>query len=159
MDFLFDFSFYVHRLLVKIASNPKERSGLGTFRDFQSKTARSKLQNGISAILQMHPASRAKQWLCVREIVKTLRIWILGRFPFVRTSGLDHCRTSQLANEIGFFQGFLLKNHLLLAHYLGFDWSGWRVLINSEILITTGMVWLVSSDKWKAPLVSLSIVP
>ena len=33
----------------------------------------------------------------------------LGRFPFVRTGRPDNCRTSQLANEIGFLQGFLLK--------------------------------------------------
>ena len=32
------------------------------------------------------------------------------------------------------------------------EWSGWIVLIKSEILIMTGMVWPVSSDKWKAPL-------
>ena len=57
-------------------------------------------------------------------------------------------RTSHFDNEIGFFQGLLLKTHLLLAHYLG---SGWIVLINSEILITTGRVRPVSSDKWKAP--------
>ena len=30
-------------------------------------------------------------------------------------------RTSYFDNEIGFFQGFLLKNHLLHTHYLGFD--------------------------------------
>ena len=30
-------------------------------------------------------------------------------------------RTSQLANEIDFFQKVLLKNHLLQAYYLGFD--------------------------------------
>ena len=39
---------------------------------------------------------------------------------------------------------------LLRANYLGFNISGWVVLIKSEILITTGMVWPVSSDKWKA---------
>ena len=50
-----------------------------------------------------------------------------------------------------FSKGFLVKNRLLLAYYLGFDWPGWIVLIRSEILITTGMVWPVSSDKWKAP--------
>ena len=74
-----------------------------------------------------------------------------GRFPFVRTGRPDHWRTSHFNYEIGFFRGFLLKNYLLAAHCLGFDWSGWIVLINSEILITTGMVWPVSSDKWKAP--------
>ena len=54
-------------------------------------------------------------------------------------------------NEIGFFKGFffLLKNHLLPAYYLGFDWSAWIVLIKNEILATTRMVWPCSSDKWK----------
>ena len=45
----------------------------------------------------------------------------LGRFPFVRTGWPDHCRTSHFDNEISFFQGLLLKNHLFLALYLGFD--------------------------------------
>ena len=60
-------------------------------------------------------------------------------------------RNSQLANEMGFFQRVLLKNHLLRAYCSRFDWSGWIVLIKSEILITTGMVWPVSSGKWKVP--------
>ena len=51
------------------------------------------------------------------------------------------------------FPGVLLKNHLLPAYYLGFDWCNRIVLINSEILITSGRVWPVSSDKWKVPLV------
>ena len=38
---------------------------------------------------------------------------------------------------------------------LGFDGSGWRVFIKTEIIIATGMVWPVSSDKWTAPLVWL----
>ena len=41
----------------------------------------------------------------------------------------NHRRISHFDNEIGFFQGFLLKNHLLPALNLGFDLSGWRVLI------------------------------
>ena len=78
---------------------------------------------------------------------------VLGHFPFVRTGQpVDHYQTGYFDNEIGFFQGFLLKNHLLPAHYLGFDWSSWIVLINSESLITKGRVWPVSSDKWKVPL-------
>ena len=80
---------------------------------------------------------------------------ILERFPKVRTGRPDHGWSSHFDNEIGFSQEFLLKNHLLRAWYLGFDWSGWIVLIKSEILVTTGMVWLVSSDKWKAPIKSL----
>jgi len=45
----------------------------------------------------------------------------LGRFPFVRTGEADHCWTSHFDDEISFFLGFLLKNYLLSAHYLGFD--------------------------------------
>ena len=75
-----------------------------------------------------------------------------GRFPFVRTGRPDHCLTSQFENKIGFFQEFLLKNVLLRVYYLGLDWSGSRVLIETEIILATGMVWPVSSDKWKAPL-------
>ena len=45
-----------------------------------------------------------------------------------------------------------MKNHPFGAYYLGFDRSGWRVLIKREIPIATGMLVLpVSSDKWKAP--------
>ena len=76
-----------------------------------------------------------------------------GRFLFDRTGRPDHCSTSQFDNEIGFFQEFLLKDHLLRAYYSGFDSSGRRVLIKREIITTTGKVWPVSSDKWKAPLV------
>ena len=42
-------------------------------------------------------------------------------------------------DEIGFSQEFLLSV-LLRAYYLGFDCSGWRVLIKREIIIATGMV-------------------
>ena len=63
--------------------------------------------------------------------------------PHSGSSGTFHLselasRTSQLASEMGFFQRVLLKNHLLRAYYLGFDWSGWIVLIKSEILILNG---------------------
>ena len=78
---------------------------------------------------------------------------VLGRFPFVRTGWPDHYATSRFDNEIRFFREFLPNNHFLGAYYLGFDWSGWRDLIKMEILIALGMVWPVSSDKWKAPLV------
>ena len=56
--------------------------------------------------------------------------------------------------KLAFSKGFFLKNHLLREYYLEFDWSSWIVLIKNEILIMTGMVWPVSSDKCKAPLVS-----
>ena len=77
--------------------------------------------------------------------------WVLGRFRFVRTGRPDHCPTSQFKTEIGFFQEFLQKNHLFRAYYSWFDRSGQRVLIKREIIIAMGMVWPVSSDKWKAP--------
>ena len=53
---------------------------------------------------------------------------------------------------ISFIRGFSLKSFLLHARYLWFDWCGWIVLIKSEILITTWIVWPSSSGKWKAPL-------
>ena len=58
--------------------------------------------------------------------------------------------TNHFDNDIGFYKELFLKNRLLRACYLGFEWSGWIVLIKSEILVTTRMVWAVSFDKWKA---------
>ena len=76
----------------------------------------------------------------------------LGRFPKLRTGRLDYGPTSHFDKEIDLFQDFLIKTHLRRGLYLRFDWSGWIVLIKSEVLITRGEVWQVSSDKWKAPL-------
>ena len=76
----------------------------------------------------------------------------LGRFPFVRTGRPDHCPTSQLKNETAFSKSFCWKALSFVHAFLGFDGSGSRVLIKTEIIITTGMIWPVSSDKWKAPL-------
>ena len=55
-------------------------------------------------------AWRADQENTVSMLI--FHIWeqVLGRFPFVRTGRLDHCRTSQFAKEIGFFlKGFCRK--------------------------------------------------
>ena len=71
-----------------------------------------------------------------------------------KTDRPNHSRTSDFDNDKCFFQEFLLKHHRYRACYLGFHWSGWIVLIKSEILIVTGLVCPVSSDKWKAPLES-----
>ena len=60
-----------------------------------------------------------------------------------------------LTMENAFFQEFLLKHHFLRASYLGSDLFDWTVLIKSEILIMTGMVWLVSSNNLSARPVSL----
>ena len=51
-----------------------------------------------------------------------------------------------LIMENAFFQEFSLKHHFLRACYLGSDWFDWIVLIKSEILILTGMVWVVNSN-------------
>ena len=69
----------------------------------------------------------------------------LGDFPKVSTGWPDLCCWTSHSAAISFFQEFLLKSHLLYAYYLEFDKSGWIVLIKSEILIMTGMVWPVSS--------------
>ena len=70
----------------------------------------------------------------------------LGDFPKVSTGWPDHCCWTIHFAAISFFQEFLLKSHLLYAYYLEFDKSGWIVLMKSEILIMTGMVWPVSSS-------------
>ena len=76
---------------------------------------------------------------------------LLRALSKVRTGRPDHGRTGHFENEVGFFHEFLMKNDFLRAYYLGFDWSGWIALIKGKILITKGMSWPVSSDKWKAP--------
>ena len=64
---------------------------------------------------------------------------VLGPFPLIRTGRPARPLPDQsYDNEIGIIQGFLLKNHLLPAHYLGCNWSGCVVLIKSEILIYDG---------------------
>ena len=54
-------------------------------------------------------------------------------------------------HRIGFFHGVFAKKTSPSCILLGSDWSGWIVSIESEILIKTGIVLAVSSDKWKAP--------
>ena len=68
--------------------------------------------------------------------------WTKGAFQKSELAG----RTRHFENEIGFFQEFLMENHLLPVYYLGFESSGW--IVKSEILLTTGMVW--PSDKYEA---------
>ena len=76
---------------------------------------------------------------------------VLGHFRFVRTGWPDNCQSVWKWNRL-FPKGFCWKKHLLHAYYSGFDWSGRIVSIQREIIIAMGMVWRVSSDKWKAPL-------
>ena len=112
-------------------------------------------RNGVHFFLLQHPFwsyTLSRQFCELLGCYISTSTLVLGCFPFVRTSQLDHYRTSYFGNGIGFFQGFLLKNHLRPTYYLGFDRSSWIVLINSEILIMKERVLPVSSDKWKAPL-------
>ena len=79
-------------------------------------------------------AQRADQENTVSMLI--FHIWeqVLGRFPFVRTGWLDHCRTSQFANEIGFFQRVFAEKP-----------SPWC------ILFTIWLIWLDSFDlKWNS---------
>ena len=59
-------------------------------------------------------------------------------------------QTTALENKIGFFQEVLLKNLLLYVYCLGFDWSGWIVLFRNKFLISTVLVWPISSDKMES---------
>ena len=63
---------------------------------------------------------------------------VLSGFSKVGTARPYNGWSSHFDNEIGFSQEFLLKNHLLLPFYLGFDWSGWIVLIKRLTIIATG---------------------
>ena len=74
--------------------------------------------------------------------------------PKVRTGRPDHGWTGHFENEKGFFQEFLMKTDFLRVYYLGFDWCGWIAFIKSKTFIKTGTSWPVSSDKWKAPLLT-----
>ena len=89
-------------------------------------------------------------------IIFLFRLFNLSHSPKVRTG---HGWTGHFEKGIGFSQEFLIKTYFLRTRYLGFDWSGWIVLIKSEILITTGMARPVSSDKWKAPLSRCFTIP
>ena len=48
--------------------------------------------------------------VCYTDIVNIA----LGRFPFVRTGRPDHCRISQLTNEIGFFQRVFAEKNIFV---------------------------------------------
>ena len=74
------------------------------------------------------------QSLSVRNLasakqVKPLIRSTLGLFPFVRTGRPDHYRTSQLANELGFFPGVFPEKPS-----------------PSCILFRIGLIWLNSFD-------------
>ena len=79
-------------------------------------------------------AWRADQDNTVSMLIFHISEQVLGHFPFVRTGRLDHCRTSQLANEIGFFQRVFAEKP-----------SPWC------ILFTIWLIWLDSFDlKWNS---------
>lgn len=63
-----------------------------------------------------------------------------GCFPKVRTA-------SRTCHSIWMLFKCFPWTH---AYHLGIDWSGKTVLIKNEILIMTSIVWVASSDDWKA---------
>ena len=76
---------------------------------------------------------------------------------------LTFCSTYRLPStemqmKSAFFKGFLLKKLSASCIILRIWLIGWTVLIKSEILIATGMVWPVSSDKRKALSVNRNIL-
>ena len=75
-----------------------------------------------------------------------------GTFHLSELAGQDHCRTSQLTNEIGYFQRVFTENHILPLYIIFRIWLSWLDSFDkSRNRIIKGMVWPVSSDKWKAP--------
>ena len=64
----------------------------------------------------------------------------------------------QMQMKAAFFKGFLLKKLSPSSIILRIWLIGWTVLIKSEILIATGMVWPVSSDKREALSVNRNIL-
>jgi len=97
----------------------------------------------ILVIKYLNRVETVEDWPTFQISLRPNVYTLLRAFPEVWTGRQD--------NDIGFFKEFLMKNHLLRAYHLRFDWSSCIVLINSEILIVTGMVWPVHSDKWKPP--------
>ena len=76
----------------------------------------------------------------------------LGRFPLVETDRPDQGWSSHFDNEIGFFQEIFAEkpSPLWVVFRIWMIWLDIS-LIQSDILVTTGIVWPVSSDKWKRP--------
>ena len=101
-----------------------------------------KMSTSIAKKLQCNGNNSLKRDLRALSVAFTK-----GTFHLSELAGRTIAGPVSSDNEIG----FLLKNRLLGAYYLGFDSSGWRDLIKIEIIIALGMVWQVSSDKWKAP--------
>ena len=113
---------------------------LGTMYMYVGATLRVFFEEEKPALLQQIDAEFEKVGiLCAR--------WLKFKGAFQKSELAS--RTSHFDNEIDFFKEIFLKNHLLRAYYLGFEWSGWIVFIKSKILIMMRMVCLVSSDKWK----------
>lgn len=54
--------------------------------------------------------------------------------------------------NISLFRKFLLKPIFAVHTILGINWYDWIVLINSWILLRTGLVWPTSSDEWQGVL-------
>ena len=83
-----------------------------------------------------------------------------GSLLWGATGWPDHDWTSQFSTET--FQRVFAEKPTPFGCFraccLGFDWSSWIVLIKSEILITTRMIWPVSSDKWKESLLRVKLL-
>ena len=128
----------------------------------------SRISNFLKADLaktsqrQIRTPKRGKDWARPPVLNLPLCHWLIGqicapsssclyfgRFPFVRTGRPGLCPTSQFENERGFFQEFSWKTMSFvrtIQKLTNLDGEFWL-----KGKFATGMVWLVSSDKWKAP--------
>ena len=94
---------------------------------------------------------------CLVHFVKIANYLFLERFPKVRKGRQNHSRTSHFDDKKCFFPRVFVET-LSPSCVLFRIWLIWLdSLIKSKILIMTGMVWPVSSDKWEAPLVSIEL--
>ena len=74
-----------------------------------------------------------------------------GSFHLSELAGQAVARPVSLKMKYAFSKSFCWKTSSLMhTIILWFDWSGWKVLIESEIILT-GMVWLICWTNGKHP--------
>ena len=124
---------------------------LFSFNAFKAKYLRKKVVFGYVSCCGFHDKGVKSQ--AISEFQKLS----LSKRSYERSVHLSKLAGRTIAGPVSLkmkwpFQEFLWKNHLFRAHYSVFDWSGWIVLIKSEILVTTGRCWPLRLDKWKRPI-------
>ena len=92
----------------------------------------------VTVLMEFHCTTRWKYYQTMKEVsCEWLQhMMILFTASKVRTTlqRLYHWPVS-LKMKKGFSKSFFLKNHLLCAYYLRFDWSGWIVWLKGKLLL------------------------